>query len=531
MAFEVNLGFYKKLFDKILEGVVLVDWKGKVLFANKAAVKIVGVKELVNHNIREFIAKESLTKALKDLAKVKLGWGGELTDYKLKNGAWVRGLGHKVGLDGKKAILVTMRDITSLKKTEQELKERVKELRILYNFSRLIGTEEDLEGIYKGLVRIIPPAFQHPELACARIKIGGEEYATSNFKKTSYCLSENLVGEEGVIQVCYLKKKDFLEEEEELLQAIAKRLSRVIEQKRTENKYQMLTESTNDIIYSMTPEGVVDYISPQVRVYGYKPDYFIGKKFFEIVAPEDREKVMKDAKKTLETGEEFPTEFRIKDSEGDVVWLEEKGRVVYEDGKPVKIIGVIRDVTEQKNYETKLKELKNRYEDLFHESSDLIQSCDLEGKLVEVNKAWLESMGYEHDEVVGRDFLEFIHESSKDKCLSLFKKVMKGESLESIKAVFKKKDGSKLFVNGVAQPVKKKGEITGSWGQFRDVTKERLLERERQEKAINKLKNHFIMRVSHELRHPLMPIVGFANELLEKELSRTEQEKYLKRII
>lgn len=669
MVFEVSLDFYKKLFDKLLEGVLLVDWKGKVLFANKAAVKIVGAKELLNHNIRNFIAKESLTKAFKDLAKVKLGWGGELSDYKLKNGIWVRGLGHKIEINGKKVTLVTIRDISSLKETKHELKERVKELKTLYNFSRIVEKEDSLEKIFKGLVRIILPGFQHPELACARIKISGDEYKTGNFKKTKYCLSENLVvkGEdEGVIQVCYLKKRNFLDEEKELVHVIAERLGRIIERKRVEemlfkseakyreifksspeaivmvdekgrmvdvnnrladwlgydpekylgknfmkmpfitakskaviiknlglrllgkevppydvdfktkdgetrtgrirgarvtdeggevigdlvmitdvtelresqeeleesrNEYRALVESSNDIIYSMTPEGIIDYISPQVRVYGYKPEYFIGKEFFKLVLPEDRDKVMKDAEKTLKTGEEFPTEFRIKDSEGSVIWLEEKGRVVYDNGEPVKIIGVIRDITSQKEYEKKLKDAKNRYQELFQNSSDLIQSFNLDRKLIEVNDSWLESMGYERDEVIGRDLLKFIHESSKDKCLELFKKVIKGETLDSIQAVFKKKDGGKLFVKGIAHPVKKEGEITGTWGQFRDVTKERLLERQRQEKAITKLKDHFIMRVSHELRHPLMPITGFAKELLEQELSRPEQEEYLKKII
>ncbi len=129
--------------------------------------------------------------------------------------------------------------------------------------------------------------------------------------------------------------------------------------KEIEKKYKNLIENTNDIIYSMTPDGTITYISPQIEKYGYKTEEIMGKKFYEIVIEEDKEKVTEDAEKTLKTGEEFPTEFRIKDREDNTVWMEEKGRVVYDDkGNPVKITGVIRDVTE----EIKLEELEKERE-------------------------------------------------------------------------------------------------------------------------------------------------------------------------
>lgn len=137
-------------------------------------------------------------------------------------------------------------DITAHKEAERkleeatrQLKERVKELHCLYEISRLRDRADfSLDGSLQSIVDLIPPAFQYPEIACARIVMEGYEITTENFKKTDWSLSREIrIGGEKAaeVEVCYLESRTeeaegaFQKGERQLLAAIAERLGRIIE--------------------------------------------------------------------------------------------------------------------------------------------------------------------------------------------------------------------------------------------------------------------------------------------------------------
>ena len=71
-----------------------------------------------------------------------------------------------------------------LRKQTHALGERVKELNCLYGISGLVEKQDiSLEEIFQGVVDVIPPAWQYPEITCARITIGDKEFKTDNFKR------------------------------------------------------------------------------------------------------------------------------------------------------------------------------------------------------------------------------------------------------------------------------------------------------------------------------------------------------------
>ncbi len=136
------------------------------------------------------------------------------------------------------------RDITEHKiteenliKSEHNLKERVKELTCLYGISELaenpdISTDELLQGT----LALVPPAWQFPGIACARILFDNVEYKTENFKITEWKLSHSTSVSEKVmeIEIYYFEDKPFLEEERSLIYDIGYRLKLIIESKKKE---------------------------------------------------------------------------------------------------------------------------------------------------------------------------------------------------------------------------------------------------------------------------------------------------------
>jgi len=128
-----------------------------------------------------------------------------------------------------------------LRRLTHDLIERVKELGCLYGISRLVEKEENsLDDIFRGVVELIPPAWQYPEITCARITLKNKIFKTANFKETVWKQAETILVNgkpNGTIEVYYLKKKPyayegaFLKEERDLIHGIAERLGHVVESK------------------------------------------------------------------------------------------------------------------------------------------------------------------------------------------------------------------------------------------------------------------------------------------------------------
>ena len=135
-----------------------------------------------------------------------------------------------------------------LQKRTYDLGERVKELDCLYSISKLVDIKDiSLDEIFQGVVDIIPPGWQYPEITCARIIIEKQKYSTDNFKETEWKQASDIVvhGKKiGTIEVYYLEEKPeidegpFLKEERDLINAIAERMRRISERKKAEEALQ-----------------------------------------------------------------------------------------------------------------------------------------------------------------------------------------------------------------------------------------------------------------------------------------------------
>ncbi|MBN2288126.1 MAG: PAS domain S-box protein [Candidatus Glassbacteria bacterium] len=157
-------------------------------------------------------------------------------------------------------------------------------------------------------------------------------------------------------------EKTWTDQDIELLITMADIIANSIERKKTEEallkskkKYQSLIESTNDIVYSVDTNGNFTYISPQVKRYGYSCEEILSRNFQEWVIPEDRQRTLQDFQRTMSTGEEFVTYFRVADKAELTHWFEENGRVIYDrDGNALGMTGVLRNIDERKQLEEEL---------------------------------------------------------------------------------------------------------------------------------------------------------------------------------
>lgn len=142
-------------------------------------------------------------------------------------------------------------------KVEIALRERIKELNCLYGITRL--TESGLDSLDEFLTRvchILPPAWQYPEVTCARISFQEKTYRTQAFKVTKWRQAAQILvfGEPaGQVEVFYLRERPalyegpFLREERALLDAVAEHIGAVAmrlsaEQRLQETNKQLMVE-------------------------------------------------------------------------------------------------------------------------------------------------------------------------------------------------------------------------------------------------------------------------------------------------
>ena len=130
-------------------------------------------------------------------------------------------------------------DAEELGLVSHRLRERIKELNCLYDISSFRdSTDFSLDAVLQAVIDFIPPAFQYPEITCARIVFDRYEFTTKNFKDTRWKLTHDITVNNdriGTLEICYLEEKPaldegpFLKEAKNLIGAIAETLAKIVE--------------------------------------------------------------------------------------------------------------------------------------------------------------------------------------------------------------------------------------------------------------------------------------------------------------
>ena len=139
----------------------------------------------------------------------------------------------------------------------------------------------------------------------------------------------------------------------------------------------------------------------------------------------------------------------------------------------------VDSVMRQWRSEQALRESEERYRELFESASDLIQSVAMDGSILFVNPAWRTAMGYSEEEVRELKLMDLIHPSSLAHCMEMFHRVMRGDTVGNVEAVFVTREGREIIVEGNASCHFENGKPVSTRAIFRDIT-----ERKRAEQAL-----------------------------------------------
>lgn len=120
----------------------------------------------------------------------------------------------------------------------------------------------------------------------------------------------------------------------------------------SEERYRLMELNSPDLTLVLSPDGQVEYVSPQSeRIVGYPPEEFIGKSSYGHIHPEDRERVRSCIEDSLQGKEIVNFQYRFLARDGSVRWLNHTARPVFQDGVLVKVQACVQDISNAKREE------------------------------------------------------------------------------------------------------------------------------------------------------------------------------------
>ncbi len=253
--------------------------------------------------------------------------------------------------------------------------------------------------------------------------------------------------------------------------------------KRTEQTALRLAEivdASEDAILSKTlGDKILTWNGGAEQIFGYTAQEVIGRNVSFLIPPTHRDEEARIRATIAAGGRVGHIEtVRLRKDGTEVFVSLTSSPILDASGRAAGIAAVLRDITAHKRVEDQIRASEERYRDLFENTSELIQSVAPDGSLIYVNKAWRETLGYTEEEIAHLNLSSVIHPDSREHCLRVFGRIMAGEAVGKVEAVWLTKDGRRVLVEGTSSCRMEGGRPVSTRGIFRDVTARRQMEKE-----------------------------------------------------
>ncbi len=292
------------------------------------------------------------------------------------------------------------------------------------------------------------------------------------------------------------------------------------ELEKVKEKYCSLIDNSPDGIVIVYDGKVVFINNRGLNMLGYTRDELIGEEVFKYIHAEDREMVKNNVEKVLSGISVPPTEYRLINKNGEIIYVETSRKKVEYEGMPA-VQCIVRDISERKIQEKKLKELEERYRTLVENSPDTIGAvCD--GRIIFINDKGLEMFGYTRDEIMGMDVAKTVSPEDKEMVLNDIKIVLSGGHIPPREYKLLKKNGEVFNVEITRSKIEYEGK-PAIQSTIRDISERKKRDNEMKE-YIRELEILNKVAIDRELR--MIELKKEVNKMLT-ELGREKRYKII----
>jgi PAS domain S-box-containing protein len=310
--------------------------------------------------------------------------------------------------------------------------------------------------------------------------------------------------------------------------------------KESNERYDIVSKATSDTIWDWKiQEDRMSWNKGIESVFGYKQDQvgISSEWWFDNIHPEDSIKMSIKLYSFIEQKtEKWQDQYRFKCADGSYKYVLDRGFILKdENGKSVRMIGAIQDITKQKEEEQRLKLLETV---ITHtKDSIIITEPDLyDGnipKIVYVNPAFSVMSGYDSNEIIGKSLTVFKGPNSDSQEYEKLINAIKNKEECQVETISYTKNKAEYWVNFSMLPVyNSDGELSHWVSIQRDITEEKKQEVEKEQlirelTQNNKDLQQFSYITSHNLRAPLSNLTGLLNLIDDIPIENEELKEVL----
>jgi len=523
---------YRAIFESFHDVYYQTDKEGMITIISPSVKTQAGYdpEDVIGHPVTDFyLNPDDREKFVQELKET-----GTINDYELKLKAkdgrvievsassnLVFGKDSKpVGVEG------VLRDITNRKQAEIALKESEEKYRdLVENLSEVIyaldqsGRITYVSPAVKSLTGYSPRELETKNFAelihqedLTRARGGFQKILSGESATNEY----RIISKNGNVRWIYTSSRPILNENQVVgVQGV---LTDITERKKTdetllenEERFRTIVETAPGMLMITDAEGKNIYVSPNCeQLTGYKQEE-IQENFVWWVHEDDDQKARKVFEQTYQNGKggkDFEYKAVKKNKE---VWYASSSWEMLRD-KEGNFLGVVMqtiDITERKRAEEALQAREAFLDQLFESAQEAIVMADSDGKALRINEEFTRVFGYTKKEVSRRKVDELIvPENLQQEALSITRNVSKGEKI-AMETVRCHKNGTPIDVSILASPIIINGDLAGTFGIYRNITRRK--RDEEQIRASLKEKEILLQEINHRVKNNMQIISSLLN--------------------
>jgi len=245
-------------------------------------------------------------------------------------------------------------------------------------------------------------------------------------------------------------------------------------------RFKLIARATNDVFWDWDLETNAAWRSEGANeTFGYPPDELASDINFWVnrIHPEDRDRVHESIQAVIRTGKEFwREEYRFLCKDGLYAEVLDRGYVVHNArGKPVRMLGALTNISQQKEMEAKLMEERNLLRALIDNLPDYIYAKDMAARKTLSNAADVRALGRKSEvEVLGKNDFDFFTREVAEKLFADDQAVLKGQLIVNREEKAVNAKGEVIWTLTTKVPRRDAaGNIIGLVGGGRDITRQK----------------------------------------------------------
>ncbi|TXE14729.1 PAS domain S-box protein [Algoriphagus aquimarinus] len=213
-----------------------------------------------------------------------------------------------------------------------------------------------------------------------------------------------------------------------------------------------------------------------------------------VIHPEDKILAEKAIENSIVKGDPYQLGKRIIWPSGEIRHVLSEGIVEYDkEGKPLFLVGTFKDITNLKAKEKQFDSTSKELVDILDYSSDLIFLFDTTGVIIRVSESVKETLGYSTEQLIGKNYVDFLYPPDLGKTNSAFKSVLQGENIRNFELRLIDSRGNLIHLNWSGNTKQGTNQVLGI---ARDITEQVEFKKKREEE---KLRIQTILNSSQDL--------------------------------